>query len=82
MTLFNMKFDSISNNLNINSSYVGRGMGINNIREIKKFIYNEIKDKSQISIKIVSKMLPLSSAQIFTIFLHLVNEYNLEIEST
>jgi hypothetical protein len=63
-----------------NTSYVGIQMGVNNIREIKAMIVTEINEKGKTTLEFMNQMLVnLSPQQLFTIFLHLTNEYHYEI---
>lgn len=51
-------------------------MGVNNIREIKKMIVEEINEKGTASLVRINQILVnLSPQQMFTIFLHLTNEH-------
>ncbi len=57
-----------------NTSFFGSQMGVNNIREIKKIVINEVNDKGWTSLEYMNKILvTLSPQQLFTIFLHLTN---------
>lgn len=63
-----------------NTSYAGLQMGVNNIREVKALIVSEINEKGKTTLDFMNQMLVnLSPQQLFTIFLHLTNEYQYEI---
>ncbi len=60
--------------MTMHTSFVGNQMGVNNIREIKKFIVSEVNEKGWTSLEYINSMLVnLSPQQLFTIFLHLTN---------
>ena len=63
-----------------NTSYMGNQMGVSNIREIKAMIVSEVDEKGKTTLEFMNQMLiNLSPQQLFTIFLHLTNEYQYEI---
>ena len=61
--------------LSKNTSFIGNQMGVNNIREIKQMIREEIRERGSASLVNMNDILVnLSPQQLFTIFLHLTNE--------